>query len=357
MTSDDAALRLVFESARLESLTGAARAAHLRYKPGTGLTVALLNHDDVPVGWLRTVRDGGEAKITNARRRAARRGLTLQSTRFDGGSAFWGPIDADPGLDRALREIDVELTQNWEVLRYNPLRRLVVALPQEKVAGRLTQEPQNRLKDDVARVARQAPTVARVKPDGLPSTSRITWWDWCEGGDLTKSPTPPSVREAGEITALLHRVAPPPARDMRASVEAQLGANAQQIATLDDQLGSWLQAAVNTLLPRLKPGAAVTVHGDLSADQFLLKNTRVRLGDLDRMAAGPPAADVGSFAATSPELLTDFLAGYGAAPAPAALTAWTAYAHAIRITEPFRAVAPDWRDQVAQRIHTIEELL
>lgn len=444
MSVDDAALELVFDPEALESLTGAARAGHLRFKPGTGLTAALSDADATPMGWLRILADGAE-KLDNARRRAERRSLTVAATvlpervaveepaarRVEGtqqpgqqanhrgagtgdaagappfdtvarssrtlrttshplahqlaggrsgtSTAFWGPILADPGLAKALDDVDDSLTDAWRILRYNPLRRLVVKATTPDgtpVAGRLTHERQDHLREAAERIARQVPTVARLRNTGLPESSRITWWQWCDGGDLAQlavhdpDAARAAAREAGEITARLHQVVPPPVDGIRGRVGAQLEANAELLTALDASLGARFAALTQRLLPRLYGGgASVTCHGDLSADQFFLKGTRVRLGDLDRVTAGPPEFDLGSFAATSPALLDDFLTGYrslsqapqGLVEGPSStagdLTAWTAYAHAIRALEPFRAVVPDWRDQVAARIDTVEETL
>ena len=79
MSVDSVALALVFDPEALESLTGAARAGHLRFKPSTGLTAALLDADGAPTGWLRVLADG-EEKLDNARRRAQRRSLTVEAT-------------------------------------------------------------------------------------------------------------------------------------------------------------------------------------------------------------------------------------------------------------------------------------
>ena len=417
MSVDSVALALVFDPEALESLTGAARAGHLRFKPSTGLTAALLDADGAPTGWLRVLADG-EEKLDNARRRAERRSLTVEATalpervaceeraaRHDEGApqpaqqanhsgagtgdaagalpgtitAFWGPVLADPGLAKVFDEIDDSLTDAWQILRYNPLRRLVVKATTPDgtpVAGRLTHERQDHLREAAERIARQVPTVARLRNTGLPESSRITWWQWCDGGDLAQlavhdpDAARAAAREAGEITARLHQVVPPPVDGIRGRVGAQLEANAELLTALDAGLGARFAALTQRLLPRLYGGgASVTCHGDLSADQFFLKGTRVRLGDLDRVTAGPPEFDLGSFAATSPALLDDFLTGYrslsqapqGLVEGPSStagdLTAWTAYAHAIRVLEPFRQLAPDWRAQVAARIDAVEEAL
>ena len=387
MSVDRAALELVFDPEALESLTGAARAGHLRFKPGTGLTATLLDADGAPTGWLRILADGAE-KLDNARRRAERRSLTVEAAvlpervaceeraaRHDEGTttAFWGPVLADPGLAKVLDEIDDSLTDSWQVLRYNPLRRLVVKVTASDgtpVAGRLTHDRQDHLREAAERIARQVPTVARLRDTGLPESSRITWWDWCDGGDLASSPSPEAAREAGRITAQLHQVTPPPVDGVRGTMGGQLEANVNLLTALDADLGARLRTATGRLLPRLYGGSpSVTCHGDLSADQFFLKGSRVRLGDLDRVTAGPPEFDLGSFAATSPALLDDFLTGYrslsqapqGLVEGPSStagdLTAWTAYAHAIRVLEPFRQLVPDWRAQVAARIDAVEEAL
>lgn len=366
MGRDDEALRLVFTPAALESLTGQPRAGQLRYKPGTGLSAALLGADASPQGWLRIIHDGGADKLANARRRAARRGLTVDSAQV-GGTAFWGPLLTDPGLARAFSALESPAV-GWQVLRYNPLKRLVVRadVNGNRVAGRLTRDAHGHLRAAHARLGREVPVVPEVSA-GVPGSSRVSWWQWCDGGDLAAlaahSPREArrAAREAGAIAARLHRLAPGPGSDVRSLSDAQLRANERLLSAVDPGLGTRFHAALMRLAPLLQGGGpAVTCHGDLSADQFLLADGAVLLGDLDRVTAGPAALDVGSFAASSPVLLKDFVAGYtdgGPPPPPGQLAAWTAYAHALRVLEPFRAASPGWREQVAQRIHTVEETL
>jgi aminoglycoside phosphotransferase (APT) family kinase protein len=109
-------------------------------------------------------------------------------------------------------------------------------------------------------------------------------------------------------------------------------------------------------------GPDVLLHGDLSADQAVLDGRgAVRLIDLDRLAIGPAGCDLGGFAAV------ELLLGRGAHAAEAlvgaygrrmgvdgmdeaASNAWTAYHLLLRLAEPFRALAPDYREQGAARI-------
>lgn len=136
-----------------------------------------------------------------------------------------------------------------------------------------------------------------------------------------------------------------------------------------DAGGARLAEEICTASDRLPPPRQVLVHGDLSADQVLLRpDGGVALLDLDEAGWGDAAGDLAGAAAawwlSEPERAEALVAalhdGYGSGaelPAAARLRVLTA-AHLLRrAAEPFRSGAADWPTAVRERVATARHVL
>ena len=106
------------------------RAARLRIKPRTSLVVGLDDTAGHPAGWLRFLWPISHNKAARTRREAGELGLETAEHELGELLAQTGPLPADPKL---LKRIAAATASGklgcWEasqVLRYNPLRRVVV---------------------------------------------------------------------------------------------------------------------------------------------------------------------------------------------------------------------------------------
>ena len=106
------------------------RAARLRIKPRTSLVVGLDDNAGHPAGWLRFLWPISHNKAARTRREAGELGLETAEHELGELLAQTGPLPADPKL---LKRITAATASGklgrWEasqVLRYNPLRRVVV---------------------------------------------------------------------------------------------------------------------------------------------------------------------------------------------------------------------------------------
>ena len=106
------------------------RAARLRAKPQTSLVVGLDGPDGQPSGWVRFLWPISHDKAARTLREAGEVGLVTTERELGELLVQSGPLAADPKLVRRLDDAAVSgLLGQWEasqVLRYNPLRRLVI---------------------------------------------------------------------------------------------------------------------------------------------------------------------------------------------------------------------------------------
>ena len=106
------------------------RAARLRIKPRTSLVVGLDDTAGHPAGWLRILWPISHNKAARTRREAGELGLETAEHELGELLAQTGPLPADPKLlTRIAAATASGKLGRWEasqVLRYNPLRRVVV---------------------------------------------------------------------------------------------------------------------------------------------------------------------------------------------------------------------------------------
>ena len=106
------------------------RAARLRIKPRTSLVVGLDDTAGHPAGWLRILWPISHNKAARTRREAGELGLETTEHELGELLAQTGPLPADPKLLKRIAAATASgKLGRWEasqVLRYNPLRRVVV---------------------------------------------------------------------------------------------------------------------------------------------------------------------------------------------------------------------------------------
>ncbi|SLM97593.1 hypothetical protein FM105_07355 [Brevibacterium yomogidense] len=159
------------------------------------------------------------------------------------------------------------------------------------------------------------------------------------------------------------------------------------IVSLAPALITAFDAVARTVLRSIADAPTVVLHGDFSTDQVLVgekvladardsaddkipageqtpAGDQVLLNDFDRVGAGSPGFDLGSFAAV--ELLADraatidpFLDAYASAGGspPSDVHVWTALHLLLRCIEPVRDLAPDHVGEVERRISLAAELV
>jgi hypothetical protein len=167
-------------------------------------------------------------------------------------------------------------------------------------------------------------------------------------GPSVQAPTVPDVRAGyrrlGRALARFHDLAPPDGARFRRADPDRLEAAADLIGSVRGDVAAPARSLAREVSPRLDPdGGAVCLHGDVNFRNALRENGRVALIDLDQVAAGPAAAELGSVLASLryagviglirpaivPELCGAFLSGYAelrATPSAEALRAHTAAA-------------------------------
>src|SRR5690606_8058314 len=98
----------------------------------------------------------------------------------------WGPLATDPRLARALSRLDLGQVQ---VLRHNPLRRVVGRVRDHELVVRVTdadhRDRLTRLSRALAAGGVPVPTPVGAVPAGLPRGRGVTWWPWVEGADAS----------------------------------------------------------------------------------------------------------------------------------------------------------------------------
>ena len=364
------------------------RISHLRWKRATSAVARL--HDDDGVRWLAMYSAEASVKLEKTFRRALSQDLELNRFILDDGTLASGPIPLDPRLHGALRPFRrhglAVPSPGVRVLKYNPFRRVVLEVTTgdtRRLVCRASAAGPSTTRTMLSNLAEGGvpvliPLDPALLPPGLPSGRQFEYLPWFGSGDLTTVPlrdAEPAAHAAGSALALLHRQSPihqthawrAPAGRLRSLVEESAGLMPESRDRLER-----VRAELEGLLRR--PGRAAVIHGDFSADQVLVDGGDVRLIDFERCTYGAAASDLGSFAAVE-TLAADgadhrtvltlprtaaLLDGYGMGPGTvneSEVLAWTAFYLLNRLREPFRACAPDWRNQMEHRLGMIEEVL
>ena len=389
------------------------RAARLRIKPRTSLVVGLDDTAGHPAGWLRFLWPISHNKAARTRREAGELGLETAEHELGELLAQTGPLPADPKLLKRIAAATASgKLGRWEasqVLRYNPLRRVVVrdgmrvvrvATSRDRgvafdrfiagvvetplrlddgtldgvsvhaftgaqdLAGLLAGNPPSRPSDE-SRLSRavsdsdgswlsRAASEASGPCRNHPATDR----------DPTQS-TPDPIRAAGAMLARLHAAGVPDdlARSLALRAPDPVAQGLAHAALLDE-LAPGLAERMRRVVARF-PGAAsampVLSHGDLSPDQVLTTRTgdRVWLTDFDRACLAPRAVDLGSFIAVLDDdaFLDGYRDGGGQLPPGDQLRRAVAASLILRAADPLRRASRAWEQEISANLDRIMEVL
>ena len=389
------------------------RAARLRIKPRTSLVVGLDDTAGHPAGWLRILWPISHNKAARTRREAGELGLETAEHELGELLAQTGPLPADPKLLKRIAAATASgKLGRWEasqVLRYNPLRRVVVrdgmrvvrvATSRDRgvafdrfiagvvetplrlddgtldgvsvhaftgaqdLAGLLAGNPPSRPSDE-SRLSRavsdsdgswlsRAASEASGPCRNHPATDR----------DPTQS-TPDPIRAAGAMLARLHAAGVPDdlARSLALRAPDPVAQGLAHAALLDE-LAPGLAERMRRVVARF-PGAASAIpvlsHGDLSPDQVLTTRTgdRVWLTDFDRACLAPRAVDLGSFLAVLDDdaFLDGYRDGGGQLPPGDQLRRAVAASLILRAADPLRRASRAWEQEISANLDRIMEVL
>ena len=336
-------LTLLDDTLRADALGTPTRITRLRYKPGAS-AVAALRDARGAISWAATYSD--PVKLHKSRVRARRAAAELVSH----GSILAGPVHADRLLARPLRAGlgDHGAVDSDEIVRYNPLRRLV--LQRDDHAVRVTAETQHGDVDALL-AARGVPTIPVTRLHA--HVSRSPWWGH---GDLSaRTDGPALLARVGEALAHLHAVELPAGTLATFDAPREARRAAEAVATLLPEAAPRARALAERVSALTASGEPVTSHGDFSPDQVLTDGAELRLIDFDRAVLAPREHDLGSHLSVDgdPALLDGYRAAGGRID-ERALAGWHALARLRRAVDPFRTAAPDWSAQVAARLAIAE---
>ena len=401
------------------------RAARLRIKPRTSLVVGLDDAAGHPAGWLRFLWPISHNKAARTRREAGELGLETAEHELGELLVQTGPLPADPKLlTRIAAATASGKLGRWEasqVLRYNPLRRMVVrdgmrvvrvATSRDRgvafdrfiagvvetprrldggdldgvsvhaftgdldLADLLDGNPPSRPSDE-SRLSRAASDSDESWLSRAVSDSDGSWLSRAASEasgpcrnhpatdrDPTQS-TPDPIRAAGAMLARLHAAEVPDdlARSLALRAPDPVAQGLAHAALLDE-LAPGLAERMRRVVARF-PGAASAIpvlsHGDLSPDQVLTTRTgdRVWLTDFDRACLAPRAVDLGSFLAVLDDdaFLDGYRDGGGQLPPGDQLRRAVAASLILRAADPLRCAYRDWRQRVSANLDRILEVL
>jgi len=401
------------------------RAARLRIKPRTSLVVGLDDTAGHPAGWLRFLWPISHNKAARTRREAGELGLETTEHELGELLAQTGPLPADPKLLKRIAAATASgKLGRWEasqVLRYNPLRRVVVRdgmrvvrvttsrdrgvafdrfiagvvetplrlddgtldgvsvhafTGAQDLAGLLAGNPPSRPSDE-SRLSRAASDSDGSWLSRAVSDSDGSWLSRAASEasgpcrnhpaadrDPTQS-TPDPIRAAGAMLARLHVAGVPD--DLARSLALRAPDPAAQglaHAALLDELAPGLAERMRRVVARF-PGAASAIpvlsHGDLSPDQVLTTRTgdRVWLTDFDRACLAPRAVDLGSFIAVLDDdaFLDGYRDGGGQLPPGDQLRRAVAASLILRAADPLRRASRAWEQEISANLDRIMEVL
>ncbi|MFJ4036767.1 phosphotransferase family protein [Microbacterium sp. NPDC090007] len=341
----------LLDAASLSEVVGEpADLQYLRYKPGTSVLVAYTTARGAH--WAGVW--AGPDKPASARRRDSSV-RQLPGIPWSAG----GPARSDRVLARAVRSAE-HREPSWrgaQVVRHNPGRRLVVRTADayaKTAPGRAHAAARN------AHVLRRA-GIPTLEPRVVTAHTWATasWGDT----DLATIVSTAHAAAAGVALARLHALT----GDVDLAQGSEPGPRADRALR-----------ALRTALPAVAGRAAdlarhlplssrrATVHGDFTADQILSgPDGRIRVIDLDRMAAGDPALDLAAFAVEEYlrtgelTLMTPLFAAYRAAGGIVTEKEWraaTVLCALERAIEPFRRCHPQWPSLVTSSVERAGDL-
>lgn len=382
------------------------RAARLRIKPRTSLVVGLDDTAGHPAGWLRILWPISHNKAARTRREAGELGLETAEHELGELLAQTGPLPADPKLLKRIAAATASgKLGRWEasqVLRYNPLRRVVVrdgmrvvrvATSRDRgvafdrfIAGVV--ETPLRLDDgtlDGVSVhaftgAQDLAGLLAGNPPSRPSDeSRLSRAaSDSDGSWLSRAASEASgpcrnhpgadrgpIRAAGAMLARLHAAGVPDdlARSLALRAPDPVAQGLAHAALLDE-LAPGLAERMRRVVARF-PGAASAIpvlsHGDLSPDQVLTTRAgdRVWLTDFDRACLAPRAVDLGSFIAVLDDdaFLDGYRDGGGQLPPGDQLRRAVAASLILRAADPLRRASRAWEQEISANLDRIMEVL
>ena len=308
------------------------RAARLRIKPRTSLVVGLDDAAGHPVGWLRFLWPISHNKAARTSREASELGVETSEHELGELLVQTGPLPADPKLlTRIAAATASGKLGSWEasqVLRYNPLRRVVVC--------------------DGMRVVRVAT-----------SRDRGVAFDRFMAGVVE---TPRRLDDGTQDGVSVHAFTGDLARSLAARAADPVAQGLAHAALLDElapDLAERMRRVVAEL-PGVASAMPVLSHGDLSPDQVLTTHDgdAVWLTDFDRACLAPRAVDLGSFLAVLDDAA--FLDGYrdggGQVPPEDQLRRAVAASLILRAADPLRRACRDWKQQVSANLDRIREV-
>ena len=382
------------------------RAARLRIKPRTSLVVGLDDTAGHPAGWLRFLWPISHNKAARTRREAGELGLETAEHELGELLAQTGPLPADPKLLKRIAAATASgKLGRWEasqVLRYNPLRRVVVrdgmrvvrvATSRDRgvafdrfIAGVV--ETPLRLDDGTldgvsVHAFTGAQDLAGLLAGNPPSRPSDESWLSRAASDsdesrLSRAASEASgpcrnhpgadrgpIRAAGAMLARLHAAGVPD--DLARSLALRAPDPAAQglaHAALLDELAPGLAERMRRVVARF-PGAASAIpvlsHGDLSPDQVLTTRAgdRVWLTDFDRACLAPRAVDLGSFIAVLDDeaFLDGYRDGGGQLPPGDQLRRAVAASLILRAADPLRRASRAWEQEISANLDRIMEVL
>ena len=389
------------------------RAARLRIKPRTSLVVGLDDTAGQPAGWLRFLWPISHNKAARTRREAGELGLETAEHELGELLVQTGPLPADPKLLKRIAAATASgKLGRWEasqVLRYNPLRRMVVrdgmrvvrvATSRDRgvafdrfMAGGV-ETPRRLDGGDLDGVSVHAFTgdldLADLLAGNPPSRPSDESWlsraasdsdgSWLSRAaseasgpcrnhpatdrDPTQS-TPDPIRAAGAMLARLHAAGVPD--DLVRSLALRAPdpvAQGLAHAALLDELAPGLAERMRRVVARF-PGAASAIpvlsHGDLSPDQVLTTRAgdRVWLTDFDRACLAPRAVDLGSFIAVLDDdaFRDGYRDGGGQLPPGDQLRRAVAASLILRAADPLRRASRAWEQEISANLDRIMEVL
>ena len=394
------------------------RAARLRIKPRTSLVVGLDDTAGHPAGWLRFLWPISHNKAARTRREAGELGLETAEHELGELLVQTGPLPADPKLlTRIAAATASGKLGRWEasqVLRYNPLRRMVVrdgmrvvrvATSRDRgvafdrfiagvvetplrlddgtldgvsvhaftgaqdLAGLLAGNPPSRPSDE-SWLSRAASDSDGSWLSRAASDSDGSWLSRAASeasGPCRNHPgaDPDPIRAAGAMLARLHAAGVPDdlARSLALRAPDPVAQGLAHAALLDE-LAPGLAERMRRVVARF-PGAASAIpvlsHGDLSPDQVLTTRAgdRVWLTDFDRACLAPRAVDLGSFIAVLDDdaFRDGYRDGGGQLPPGDQLRRAVAASLILRAADPLRRASRAWEQEISANLDRIMEVL